>query len=580
MQTLSVTVVFVDIVESVSLMQHEFEDVVVRWQELVRRVRAMLPELRGRLVKSLGDGLLLTFEATPEALRCAFAVQDAIEDLNRSAPPERAIQLRVAVHRADVLVDDLDIYGPGVNLAARLLTLARPGQVVVSDEARDELDDPFAVAFDDLGPCYLKHLDEPVRAFIARLPTSPDRRPACRPPGTDTLRPRIAVLTFREDRGVEAGWGALLADELTRLLTQQSLCAVVSRLSTALLSSDGDSLALQAERLQATYLVAGHCRAAGGRVDVHTVLWLQGAGAITMHDFNLSFDELRDPDANRINRWVSEISQALLGVELRRASGLALPSLADFTLLFAGVAMMHKTSGVMVQRAGETLEQLVDRHPRAAEPRAWLAKWHVLRMANGLVTDGPAEGRRARAHIERALGEQPQHALAHTVGGLVHLFLERDIDTARRCYQTALAINPNESLAWLFLSSVHAHAGDGGQAMSCIDHARALSPVDPLTHFFDGFTAWSLLAAGRYNEAETYARRALAANRMHRPSYFTLVMAQQLSGRSVEARETAQAVLALVPNFSVAGYLKGFPGGANEHAEQLGRALRNAGLPA
>lgn len=577
-----VVVVMVDIVESVALMQADFEDVVLRWLQLVARFRSgPIAENSGRLVKSLGDGLLLTFDHTESALRAAFGIQALVPTANAGVPAERMLAVRVALHECDVIADDLDVYGPGVNLTARLMTLARPGEVVLSELARDRIEDPFMAQFTDLGPCYLKHIELPVRAFTARRHS--DQAPLPRTLiATEKLRPTIAVLRFEvsSSDAEQQSWGALLADELTRMLSQQSLCGVVSRLSTQpLVASLAPDWEILAQRLGVRYLVGGRCVPGRHQTRVDYTLWLRGEGPLLRDTFDVAFDELRDADSERINSWVGRISAALVGTELRRAGGLKLPALADYTLLFAGVSMMHKTSPQLVHRAGETLELLSERNPRAAEPRAWLAKLHVLRMANGVAADPAAEAQRAHAQIRRALSEDPEHALALTVDGLVHSFLDRDLPAARACYEKALRINRNESLAWLFLSSVHAHAGDGDSAMQCIDEARSLSPVDPLKHFFDGFTAWSLLAARRYDEALTFARLALSANSSHRPSYFTLTMAQQLSGDSVSARQTATQVLALVPSFTVQGYLNAFPGGINAHARQLAQALRDAGLP-
>lgn len=571
-----------DIVESVALMQTEHEEVILRWVRLVARLRAgPLARHGGRLVKSLGDGLLMTFERTDSALRAAFEIQALVPPVNVGVAAERALALRLAVHEAEVMVDDLDIYGPGVNLTARLLTLASPGEVVMSDLARDRIEDPLLARFTDLGPCFLKHIDMPVRAFTAHPPLGkhPATRTALQAAG---IRPTIAVLNFvvNSSQAEQQSWGPLLADELTRMLSQQSLCGVVSRLSTQCLgvadTPDWDALA---DFLGARYLVAGSCEPGERSTRLTSTLWLRGEGIVLRDGFSVDFAEFADPDSEKINAWVGRISSAVLGVELRRAGGLKLPALADFTLLFAGVSMMHKTSPALVRRAGETLELLSERRPRAAEPRAWLAKLHVLRMANGVAADAAAEAQRAHAQIRRALSEEPRHALALTVDGLVHAFLDRDLAAARASYEQALAINRNESLAWLFLSSVHAHAGDGVAAMQCIDEARCLSPVDPLKHFFDGFTAWSLLAAQRYDEALVFARLALSANSSHRPSYFTLTMALQLAGDQVAARQVAAQVLALVPSFTVQAYLKAFPGGINAHAERLGQALREAGLP-
>lgn len=576
-----VAVVVVDVVESVVVMQKDFREFIARWQQLVGRIRSeVLQEPGDQLVKSLGDGLLLTFPGIRRAIVATMAIQRLIPDINQGVPPDRRIALRLAIHDADIVRDDLDIYGPGVNLAARLATLARPNEIVISDIARDAIDDPFVARFEDLGPCFLKHIEQPVRAFVVR-PADAAAVLVAPLPTAAAVKSTLAVLDFAiQGSAPEHGtWGVLLADELARMVSRQTICGVMSRLSTrAVAASDGD-LDRLAQRLSASYLVTGAGTGDDLCVDLRYGVWVRGTGWVHESGFRVTRGDLGDPDSTVLNQWVADVSRLVAGIEIRRAQGLELNALADYTLLVSGVSLMHKTSAELVERAGEALTALTERHPRVAEPRAWLAKSHVLRVANGVAGDPALESQRAHAHIRRALDAEPRHALATCVDGLVHLFLDRDIEAARACYEKAIDINRNESLAWLFLSSVHAHAGDGAKAVECVSEARRLSPVDPLAHYFDGFTAWSMLAAQRYDEACQFARRAMALNRSHRPTYFTLTMAQQLCGDTVAARRTAEAALALVPNFSVRNYLKGFPGGANAHAEKLASALRQAGLP-
>lgn len=160
------TIVVADVVESVRLMREHEDDVIDRWRRLVNDVRAdVLPKHAGRLVKSLGDGMLLEFEQTPRALAAAFEVQRHVVGLNRALAEDRFIRLRIGLHVAEVVTDELDVYGAGVNLAARLAGVARPGGVAASVEAVDELLPGVDALLEDAGLCYLKHLDEPVQVY-------------------------------------------------------------------------------------------------------------------------------------------------------------------------------------------------------------------------------------------------------------------------------------------------------------------------------------------------------------------------------------------------------------------------------
>ena len=160
------TVVVVDLVESVRLIEQDEEDTVHRWQAIVSEVVAtFLPRHGGRLVKSLGDGLMLEFETVPPAIQCALAMQSSANLANTGRPNDRWMCLRIGAHVADVIVDELDIYGSGVNLAARLTTLAGAGEIVVSANLREQLLPGLDADVEDLGDCFVKHLQKPVRAY-------------------------------------------------------------------------------------------------------------------------------------------------------------------------------------------------------------------------------------------------------------------------------------------------------------------------------------------------------------------------------------------------------------------------------
>src|SRR5262245_31764024 len=159
-------VLVVDMVDSVHLMQQYEDSVIDRWRRFVSEVVSeVLPALGGRMVKSLGDGMLLEFEVSRNAVEAAFELNRRIAIYNDLHHPEQAIRLRQGAHAADVVVDTLDIFGQGVNLAARLAALGRGGELIVSDTVRDEMLPGVDADVEDLGLCYLKNLDQPQRAF-------------------------------------------------------------------------------------------------------------------------------------------------------------------------------------------------------------------------------------------------------------------------------------------------------------------------------------------------------------------------------------------------------------------------------
>jgi class 3 adenylate cyclase len=229
------TVLVVDLVESVRLMGEDEQGVVVRWQRFLRFAQEVIPSNAGRLVKSLGDGLLAEFEASRDALKAAHHLHRYFESDNASRPPQRHMLLRAGVHATHLYADALDIYGHGVNLAARIAGLAQPGDTVVTRRVRDTLIDGLDGFLHDMGESYLKHWPEAVRTWSVRtrpagVPTGPSTERAAR------CRASVAVLPFQacHHSSRHAGIGSLIADGvIARLAANPSLC-VISRLPSNL----------------------------------------------------------------------------------------------------------------------------------------------------------------------------------------------------------------------------------------------------------------------------------------------------------------------------------------------------------
>src|SRR5580765_3487201 len=207
-------IVVVDVVESVRLMQANEADVIDRWRRFVNEVRTqVLPAHGGRLVKSLGDGLLLEFGTVPAAVAASLDVQRRIMPFNVGRDANAVMGLRIGVHVAEVVVDALDIYGAGVNLAARLADLAAPGEIAASAEARDALAEGVDADLHDLGECFLRRIDEPVRAYRIETPDS-DRSFLALSDKPPDLTPTVAFIPPLplDSSNANPGLGELIAD--------------------------------------------------------------------------------------------------------------------------------------------------------------------------------------------------------------------------------------------------------------------------------------------------------------------------------------------------------------------------------
>jgi len=576
------TVLVADVAESVRLMEESEQETVARWRAFLDRVEnEVLPAHGGRLVKSLGDGLLLEFPRVLPAVNAAFALQALSWAENQGIAPERQMLLRMGLQVGELFADGRDLYGHGVNLAARLAGLARPGEIVVSAEVRDQLTPSLDADVEDLGDCYLKHVREPVRAYRVGAPGA---RPVIAPRSAvaPDLRPTIAVIPF-ELRGAEAEpyvLGEVLADEVISALSLTPLLYVISRLSTTAFRGRSATLEEVCAHLKATFLLSGTYRVDGSELTLVAELSDARSGRVVWSGrLRGRVDGILSGQDDLIERIVAEVSAAVVTLETGRAHALALPNLESYTLLLGAISLMHRGSLVQFERAQSMLETLIERAPRQAVPHAWLAKWHVLRAQKGWSEDLTEEGKLALACTRRALDADPRSSLALTVDGFVHTNLLKRLDIAEQRYEEALRVNPNDSLAWLLAGTRFAFKGEGKVAVEATDHAHRLSPLDPLHDWYESLRSCAALSAGQYERSMELARSSLRINRMNISALRTLVIAQWLHGEHDAARASAQELLRLEPNLTVRGFQKRSPTSEFPIGKIWSEALRQSGVP-
>lgn len=577
------SLVVADLVESVRLMQHDEASVIDRWRRFVATVQEKLVGVSGgRLVKSLGDGLLLSFEDVGAASRFALALPQISGPLNRGLPESCWLRLRVGVHVGDVVADALDIYGHDVNVTQRLSTLAQADEVIASAAIVDRLVPGLDAEVEDLGPCYLKHLDAPVHAFRLRQGRQRSRANVA-VQAAGLLMPRIAVMPFSGENcsALEAAIGDALADGLISRLCGGGRLRVISRLSTAALRQRGLRLAEIGQLLGASYVLSGSYRLEGGKLSLRAELAdARQEDIIATEAWRGELGTLWEADSAPFEELGERIGRAISIGELQRVRSLPMPSLEGFSLLLGASLLMHRSDQQDFEHAGRLLEHLIERYPRAPEPRAWLAKWYVLRVSRGLVEQPETEAAKALQHTRWALDATPDCSMALAAEGFVHCHLRRDLDLADQRLNQALAINPSDPMAWIFRCAVQSFRGNGAQALAAGEQAISLSPLDPVRHYFDALTSTAALAAGDLQRAVELASKALNLNRRHLPTLRTLAIAQAELGDLAAARSTVLRVLEIEPGFTIQHYLERVPRGGEGPRQRYARALQAAGVPA
>ena len=598
-------VLLVDLVESVRLMQEHEAITVRRWADFVRIVTAeILPRHRGVLVKSLGDGLLACFEAVPDAVDAAAEMHRTLAAQNASIAEAQHFHLRAGVNAALAWSDGMDIYGTGVNLAARLATLAGPGETIASASAheqlaaalaslanpgetigsaaaRDELTHGVDASCEDLGNCILKHFGQPVRAYRVG-PASPHPSLTGRRDYGTAMQPTIAVIPFsaRNDTPALFDVGNLIADSVIWRLSKSANLKVISRLSTAVFRGRANDLGQVSAHLGATYVLSGAYVANAGQIMVTAELSAARNDQVVWTDrLSGEIGDLLRPESELADRIARAVHFSVFDAEVEHVMTQPLPTLESYSLLLGSIKLMHRSSKDEFLQTRKILDELINRHARIAAPRAWLGNWYILRVTRGWSEDRKREAAEALSATHAALDRDPSDALALATEGFVYCHLLKDLETARKRCNEAVDANPSHALGWLYLGTVNAFKGEGAAAVEATRRAMELSPLDPLRYYYESLGATAELSAHQYANAERLARSSLVLNRMHLSTWRALTISLVSQGRMDEARQALGKVLELDPELTVEKYLARIPNAELETGRQWARCLAMAGLP-
>jgi class 3 adenylate cyclase/TolB-like protein/Tfp pilus assembly protein PilF len=598
-------VLLVDLVESVRLMQEHEAVAVRRWADFVHTVNAeILPRHRGVLVKSLGDGLLARFEAVPDAVDAAAEMHRTLAAQNADIPEDQHLHLRAGVNAAMAWSDGIDIYGTGVNLAARLATLAGPGETIASASAheqlaaalaslanpgetigsaaaRDELTHGVDASCEDLGNCILKHFDKPVRAYRVG-PASPHPILTGRRGYGTAMQPTIAVIPFsaRNDTPALFDVGNLIADSVIWRLSKSANLKVISRLSTAVFRGRANDLGQVSAHLGATYVLSGAYVVNAGQIMVTAELSAARNGQVVWTDrLSGEIDDLLRPESELADRIARAVHFAVFDAEVEHILTQPLPTLESYSLLLGSIKLMHRSSRDEFLQTRKILDELINRHARIAAPRAWLGNWYILQVTRGWSEDRTREAAEALSATHAALDRDPSDALALATEGFVYCHLLKDLETARKRCNEAVDVNPSHALGWLYLGTVNAFQGAGAAAVEATRRAMELSPLDPLRYYYESLGATAELSAHQYENAERLARSSLVLNRMHLSTWRALTISLVCQGRMDEARQALAKVLELDPELTVEKYLARMPNAELETGRHWACCLAMAGLP-
>lgn len=570
------TVLIIDLVESVHLMELDEEGTIARWRSVLDRLEEHLGSCaNARLVKSLGDGVLVECETAQHALAIGFWLHSLCEVMTATTP-ECRMRLRMGLHSCNVVRDQRDIFGSGVNLTARLTTLARPGAIAASSEVMAEIQLPAGVSVESWGACHLKHVSKPVQVYLLSARQGPRglANSHFAPPSLD--RPSLVILPFWTE-----------ADEtLARSVTERLAHSLHRSRTLDLLPFDLDGPALplprgieEASSRGAEYVLVGSLTKEVDRVAIQVRLFdTRSAQQRWAARFVIDPESLIDRSDSVIEAIHRSMHRAIR--EHEHVAVKALPSfnISSLSLQATAVSLMHAGSAIEFENSRGILECLSDRNPRFALAHAHLAQWHVIAVMRGLtgraIASAPALG-----HVHRALELDPNCSLALAVLGYAQCHILHDLSSASTTLDEATSRFPRDALGWTYRAVVRGLFGDRPEAAMSMQRALLLPVPRPLRHYRDAIACTTMLSDGDFSRAIQMARGSLAVNRVHAPTWRTLAIAQSRLGQLEQARRTVRVLRRLQPELSVASYLAMWPAHAQAHFSGAASDLYRAGLP-
>ena len=543
-----------------------------------------IAEHHGRIVKTTGDGLLVEFASVVDAVRCAVEVQRGMAERNAGVAAGRRIDLRIGINLGDIISDDFDIYGDGVNVAARLEALATPGGICVSRVVRDQVRDKLDVAFDDRGEQQVKNIARPVHVFDVRIAAAiATSAPVPDPPVRASLplpdKPSIAVLPFANmsgDPDQEYFADGMVEDIITGLSRIKWLF-VIARNSTFVYKGKPTDVKQVGRELGVRYVLEGSVRKAGNQVRVTgQLIDTADATHVWAQRYDRALDDIFALQDELTMSVIGAIEPSLRQAEIERAKRKRPDSLDAYDLYLRALPNAYTSTLEAVDKALPLLQQAIAIEPDYAAAHAAIALCHHGRYQRG---DLDEEVRRAALHHARlAIATGGDDATALAIAAFVVGSEDRYYPAAFDAFDRALALSPSSFFALSAACTIRAWAGDATTAVEHGEQALRLSPFDSMIHITYNALAYAHVFAGRFEEAVLAASRSMQANPQFPPPCVTRIVALVNLGQSEEARALVQRLFELWPGFTISRYI-----GSNftspERLAMYADALRQVGLP-
>jgi adenylate cyclase len=549
----------------------------------------------GRLVKLTGDGALVEFASVVDALGAAIEFQQAMAAANKDQPEDTAIVFRIGLHLGDLIVEGYDLYGDGVNVAARLEAEAPPGGILISGDVYNAVAGRLKAAFDDLGSLVLKNIERPLQAYEVKWEAAEWKAPAAAqpiaisPPARDVPlalpdKPSIAVLPFQNMSGdpeQEYFADGVVEDIITALSRFKSLF-VIARNSSFSYKGKSPDIRQVGRELGVRYVLEGSVRKAASRLRITGQLIDATTGAHLWADrFEGAVEDVFELQDQVTEKVVAALAPRIEQAEIDRAKRKTIGNLGAYDCYLRSLACLQTLSKQNVEEAMALSTQAIDLDPELAPAYGLLLFCHAAGKGFAAVRNPDKDNAEVARLVRIAVRIVHDDAVALSNTAWAVAYVLHDLSHAQSLVDRAVTLNPNLARAWGFSGWINLWSGNPALA---VEHLTRAMRHDPL-HSSHLMNIWSAMAhacffLNRYNESMAWAERNLRESPDAHPSLRIIAAGAAFAGMTETARKIGARLHAVDPEFRVSrlGTYLG-PYQKPEFLEKYAEGLRLAGLP-
>jgi len=571
-------------VEGYSRLMDDHEEATVRTLTSYRTaIFDLVQQYRGRIVDSPGDNILAEFASVVDSVNCAVEIQRNLSKRNAELTDNRKMQFRIGVNLGDVIDEDGRIYGDGVNIAARVESLAEAGGICISGRAYDQVENKLGLEYENLGEHHVKNIGKPIRIYRVIMGNVLSEQFSLEEHAALPLpdKPSIAVLPFNNMSGdsEQEYFSDGITEDIITALSRSPWLFVIARNSSFAYRGTSLNVKQISKELGVRYILEGSVRKAGNRIRVTAQLI---DGSMGSHVWAEKYDgelqdifDLQDQITQQVVAALLTQIQTHVSENTRR---LKHPDVVTWDLLSRAWKLFYELTQESLAAAEKILRKAVANAPTSCDAHYMLAGVLIHQVFMGYSTDRDNIISEAYEIAKQAIALDEKNEYAHWIMGAIYTYRNKH-EMAIAELKRAIELNPNCSLAYGVLGSVLSYCGEADESIKNNEIAIRCNPRDPSIFFRYAGIALAHFVAGRYSEASQWALKSVNRKPNWRLGHAVLASSLAQLNLLKEAKEAVNNYLEHFPNETISGLRKVFPIKRPEDVCQFEEGLRKAGLP-